>query len=114
MNHDSKYSIGLTALIAGLTLPGTASAGFLDKIEAQCQCLTAHATLGQLISLGVMLILLAGIGGVKWIYRKKLDASVPNQLSNSDNSARKNLKQLQIGARFSNWSDIRRLAGRTE
>ena len=114
MNHDSKYSIGLTTLIAGLTLPGTASAGLLDKMEAQCQCLTAHATLGQLISLGVMLILLAGIGGVKWMYRKESNTPVPNEPSNSNDSALKNLKQLQIGARFSNWSDIHRLTGRTE
>ena len=114
MNHDSKYSIGITTLIAGLTLPGTASAGLLDKIEAQCQCLTAHATLGQLISLGVMLILLAGIGGVKWMYRKDLNAPVANEPLNSDNPVLKNLKLLQIGARFSNWSAIRRLAGRAK
>jgi hypothetical protein len=114
MNHDYKYSIGLTALIAGLTVPGTVSAGLLDKMEAQCQCLTAHATLGQIISLGVMLVLLAGIGGVKWMYRKKPNAPVPNKPSNSNDSALKNLKQLKIGARFSNWSDIRRLTGRIE
>ncbi len=114
MNHDYKYSMGLTALIAGLTLPGTASAGILDKMEAQCQCLTAHATLGQLISLGVMLALLAGIAGVKWMYRKELNAPVGNELPKAEDPALKNLKQLQIGARFSNWSNIHRLAGQTE
>ncbi len=114
MNHDYKYSMGITALIAGLTLPGTASAGILDTMEAQCQCLTAHATLGQLISLGVMLTLLAGIGGIKWVYRKKLNAPVPNKSSKADDPALKNLKHLQIGMRFCNWSDSHRLAGRTE
>ena len=114
MNHDYKYSMGLTALIAGLMLPGTALAGILDKIEAQCQCLTAHATLGQLIGLGVMLTLLAGIGAVKWMYWKESNAPVPNKPSKADDPALKNLKQLQIGVRFSNWSDSHRLAGRTE
>jgi len=113
MNYDYKYSTGITALIAGLTLPGTASAGILDKM-AQCQCLTAHATLGQLISLGVMLTLLAGIGGVKWRYRKELNAPVPNKPTKVDDSALKNLKQLQIGVRFSNWSESHRMTGRTE
>ena len=63
-------SLSLRAIALMSLIPASpASAGVLSKLEAQCLCLTEHATLGQLISLGVMLILVTGIIVLKWIYR---------------------------------------------
>jgi len=72
---------------------------------------TEHATLGQVISLGVMLTLVTGIFVWKWIYRNELDQAVLKEKSEADHSAIQTLKELKIGARFSDWSDFHRLAG---
>ena len=71
MKRALKISLQTTVLI-GLVLPTSASAGILSKLEAQCLCLTEHATLGQIVSLGVMLTLVTGIIVVKWVYRDQL------------------------------------------
>lgn len=110
MNQVSKLILQGT-ILTGLTLPTPASAGVLSTLETQCQCLIENATLGQLISLGVMLTLVIGIVAMKWVYRKKLKPSVPiEKLSEQKDPALQILRQLKIGARFSDWSDIRRLA----
>lgn len=98
-------------ILMGLTLPISASAGVMDKLEAQCLCLTEHATLGQLISLGVMLTLVMGIIVLKWVYRDELDQAALKEKVDAEHSAVKVLKELKIGARFSDWSNIHRLAG---
>ena len=72
MKQALRFSLQATVLM-GLTLPTSASAGILSKLETQCLCLTEHATLGQFISLGVMLTLVTGIIVVKWVYRGELD-----------------------------------------
>ena len=111
MNQVSKLILQGTVL-TGLTLPAPASAGVLSPLEAQCQCLIENATVGQFISLGVMLTLVIGIVAVKWVYRKKLEPSVPREKSSEGNDpALQTLRQLKIGTRFSDWSDIRRLTG---
>jgi len=51
MKRALKFSLQTTVLM-GLALPTSASAGILSKLEAQCLCLTEHATFGQVISLG--------------------------------------------------------------
>ncbi len=96
----------------GLTLPVSASAGVLSPLETQCQCLIENATVGQFISLGVMLTLVIGIIAMKWIYRKEqVPATIPREKSSEKNDpALQTLRQLKIGTRFSDWSDIRRLA----
>ena len=99
------------AVLVGLTLPTSASAGILNSLEAQCLCLTEHATLGQLISLGVMLTLVAGIIVLKWVYRNELDQAVLKEKSEAEHSAVEILKELKIGTRFSDWSNCNRLAG---
>ncbi len=110
MNQVSKLFLQGTVLM-GLTLPVPASAGILSQLEAQCQCLIEKATLGQLISLGVMLTLVIGIVTVKWVYRKRPEASVPReQLAKVTDPALETFRRLKIGSRFSDWSDIRRLA----
>ena len=110
MNQVSKLILQGT-ILTGLTLPTPASAGVLSTLETQCQCLIENATLGQLISLGVMLTLVIGIVAMKWVYRKKRKPSVPiEKLSEQKDPALQILRQLKIGARFSDWSDIRRLA----
>ena len=94
-----------------LTLPTSASAGILSQLEAQCLCLTEHATLGQFVSLGVMLTLVTGIIVLKWVYRDELDQAVLKEKSEVENSAIQTLKELKIGTRFSDWSNVHRLAG---
>ena len=110
MRQDLKFSLQATIFI-GLTLPTSASAGILNKLEAQCLCLSEQATLGQLISLGVMLTLVTGIIVLKWNYRDELDQAVLKEISESEHSAVETLKELKIGARFSDWSNGHRLAG---
>ncbi len=110
MKQALKFSLQATVLM-GLTLPTSASAGILSKVEAQCLCLTEHATLGQFISLGVMLTLVMGIIVLKWIYRDELDQAVLKEKSEVEHSSIQTLKELKIGARFSDWSNFHRLAG---
>ena len=109
MNQVIKSSLQAAVLI-GLTLPTSASAGILGKLEAQCLCLTEHATLGQLISLGVMLTLVTGIIALKWIYRGELNQAKLKEKSEAERSAVRVLKELKIGTRFSDWSHGNRLA----
>ena len=107
--------IGLqTSVLFGFILPAPASAGVLNKLQTQCLCLTEHATLGQLISLGVMLTLVASIVAMKWIHRKEVEQSVLSKQLNGDESAVQILKQLKIGEQFSSWSDFRRIAGQKQ
>jgi hypothetical protein len=110
MKRALKFSLQISILM-GLTLPTSASAGILTQLEAQCLCLTEHATLGQLISLGVMLTLVTGIIVLKWVYREELDQAVLKERSDAEISATQTLKVLKIGERFSDWSNVRRLAG---
>ena len=111
MKRALNFSLQATVLM-GLALPTSASAGILSKLEAQCLCLTEHATLGQFISLGVMLTLVTGIIVVKWIYRDELVQALSKEKSEAELSAVQTLSELKIGARFSDWSNnVRRLAG---
>ena len=110
MKQVFKFSL-LATILMGLTLPTSASAGILSKLETQCLCITEHATMGQFISLGVMLTLVTGIIVVKWVYRDELDQAVSNEKSEADHSAIQALKELKIGARFSDLSKFQRLAG---
>ena len=109
MKPASKIVLHLTVLMV-LTLPTSAFAGILSKVEAQCQCLSEHASLGQLISLGVMLTLVTGIIALKWIYRDELDQAVMKEKSETEHSAVQTLNELKMGTRFSDWSHIRRSA----
>ena len=109
MKPNLKIILHATVLL-GLTLHTSASAGILSKVEAQCLCLTKHASLGQLISLGVMLTLVTGIIALKWIYRDELDQAVMKEKSGAEHSAVQTLNELKMGTRFSDWSHIRRLA----
>ena len=110
MKQVFKSSLQATVLM-GLTLPTSASAGILSNLETQCLCLAEHATLGQLISLGVMLTLVTGIIVLKWIYRSELGQVVLKEKSEAEHSAIQILKELKIGTRFSDWSSCNRLAG---
>jgi hypothetical protein len=110
MKRALKFSLQATVLM-GLTLPASASAGILSQLKAQCLCLTEHATLGQFISLGVMLTLVTGIIMLKWIYGDELDQAVLKDKSEAEHSAIQTLRELKIGARFSDWSSFHRLAG---
>lgn len=110
MKQAFKTSLQATVLM-GLTLPTSASAGVLDAMEAHCLCLLERATLGQIISLGVMLTLVTGIAVVKWVYRSELDQALLKEKSEAENSAIQVLKELKIGSRFSDWSNVNRLAG---
>ena len=110
MKQFLKFSLQAIFLMS-LTLPTSASAGALSTFEAQCLCLTEHATLGQLISLGVMLILVTGTIVLKWVYRDELDQAVLKGKSEAEHSAVQTLKELKIGTRFSDWSNLHRLAG---
>jgi hypothetical protein len=110
MKKVLKFSLQATILMS-LILPSSASAGILSQLEAQCLCLTEHATLGQLVSLGVMLTLVIGIIVVKWVYRDELDQAVLKGKSETELSAIQTLKELKIGARFSDLSKFQRLAG---
>ncbi len=110
MKQTLKTSLQAIVLM-GLTLPTSASAGVISTLEAQCLCLTEHATLGQLISLGVMLTLVIGIIVLKLIYRDELDQAVLKDKSETEHAAVQVLKELKIGARFSDWSNFHRLAG---
>ena len=110
MKKVLKYSLQATVLMS-LTLPTSVSAGILSQLEAQCLCLTEHATLGQFVSLGVMLTLVTGIIVLKWVYRDELDQAVLKEKSEVENSAMQTLKELKIGTRFSDWSNVHRLAG---
>jgi hypothetical protein len=110
MRRVLRFSLQATVLM-GFTLPTSASAGILSQLEAQCLCLTEHATLGQFISLGVMLTLVTGIIVLKWIYRDELDQAILKEKSEAEHSAIQTLRELKIGARFSDWSSFRRLAG---
>jgi hypothetical protein len=110
MKQALKFSLQATVLM-GLTLPISASAGILSKVEAQCLCLTEHATLVQFISLGVMLTLVMGIIVLKWIYQDELVQAVLKEKSEVELSAIQTLKELKIGTRFSDWSNFHRLAG---
>ncbi len=121
MNKMTQISLIGSLLITGLTLPASALAGILSKLEAQCQCFTEQATLGQMISLGVMVTLIATIFVVKWVYRKELDQPSkkseddnPSKKSEDDNPAIQTLKQLKIGARFSDWTHLNRLTGQKQ
>lgn len=110
MKQALKLSLQ-AGILMGLTLPTSASAGILSTLEAQCLCLTEHATLGQLVSLGVMLALVTGIIVLKWIYRDEFDHAVLKEKSAANHSAIQTFKELKIGARFSDWSHVHRLAG---
>ena len=110
MKQVLKFSL-LAIFLMSLTLPTSASAGALSTFEAQCLCLTEHATLGQLISLGVMLILVTGTIALKWVYRDELDQAVLKGKSEAEHSAIQTLKELKIGSRFSDWSSFHRVAG---
>ena len=110
MKQVFKTSLQATVLM-GLTLPTSASAAVLNRLEAPCLCLLEHATLGQLLSLGVMLTLVTGIVVVKWVYRRELDQALLKEKSEAEYSAIQVLKELKIGTRFSDWSNINRLAG---
>ena len=110
MKQGLKFSLQATVLM-GLTLPASASAGVLSQLEAQCLCLTEHATLGQLVSLGVMLTLVTGIIVLKWIYKDELVQAVLKKKPDAEHSAVQALKELKIGARFSDLSNFHRLAG---
>jgi hypothetical protein len=110
MKQVFKSSLQATVLM-GLILPTSASAGILSNLEAQCLCLAEHATLGQLISLGVMLTLVTGTMVLKWVYRSELDQAVLKEKSEAEHSAIQILKELKIGTRFSDWSNGNRLAG---
>jgi len=110
MKRILKSSLQATILM-GLTLPVSASAGVLNNLEASCLCLTEHASLSQLISLGVMLTLVTGIVVLKWVYRSGLVQSTLKEKQQTENSAIQVLKELKIGTRFSDWSTCNRLAG---
>ena len=110
MNQVIKSSLQ-AAILLGLTLPTSASAGVLSELEAQCLCLTEHATVGQLISLGVMMTLVTGIVLLKWIYRGELNRAALKEKTEAERSAVQVLKELKIGTRFSDWSNCNRLAG---
>ena len=108
-NHSRKIGLQATILM-GLTLPTHASAGVLKKLESECLCLTEHATLGQVVSLGVMLTLVVTIISMKWIYRKEVEQSFLSKKLAEQDPASQSFRQLKIGAGFSNWSESRRLA----
>jgi hypothetical protein len=108
MRRFLKFNLQANVLMI-LALPASASAGVLSTLEAQCLCLTERATLGQLISLGVMLILVIGTIVVKWVYRNELDQAVLKGKSEAEHSAIQTLKKLKIGARFSDWRHVHRL-----
>ena len=110
MKQKIKTSLQATVLM-GLTLPTSASAGVLSNLKAQCLCLTEHATMGQLISLGVMLTLVIGIIALKWFYGSELSHAELKKKSEEERSAIKVLNELKIGTRFSDWSHCNRLAG---
>ena len=110
MKQATKTILQATTLM-GLNLPTSASAGFLSNLEAQCLCLTESATLGQLISLGVMLTLVTGIVVLKWIYRSKQRQAGSEEKSKVESPAILAMNELKIGARFSDWSNCKRLAG---
>ena len=110
MKQTLKSSLQAIVLM-GQTLPTSASAGVIGKLETQCLCLAEHATLGQLISLGLMLTLVTGIIVLKWIYRDEIDKAALKEKSEAEHSAVKVLKELKIGTRFSDWSNIHRVAG---
>ena len=110
MKQTIKTSLQAIVLMA-LIMPTSASAGTLSQFEAQCLCLTEHATMGQLISLGVMLTLVTGIIALKWFYRSELSQAELKKRSDAEHSAIKVLKELKIGTRFSDWSHGNRLAG---
>jgi hypothetical protein len=110
MKQVLKFSLQANILMC-LILPTSASAGALSTLEAQCLCLTERATLGQLISLGVMLILVMGSIALKWVYRDELDQAVLKGKSEAEHSAIQTLKELKIGARFSDRSSFHRVAG---
>ncbi len=110
MKQALKFSLQATILM-GLTLPISASAGILSKVEAQCLCLTEHATLGQFTSVGVMLTLVMGIIALKWIYQDELVQAVLKEKSEVELSAIQTLKELKIGTRFSDWSYFHLWAG---
>ena len=110
MKQTIKTSLQATVLM-GLILPTSASAGILSKLKAECLCLTEHATMGQLISLGVMLALVTGIIVLKWFYGSELSQAELKKRSEAERSAIKVLNELKIGTRFSDWSHCNRLAG---
>jgi hypothetical protein len=110
MKQVFKTSLQAIVLM-GLTLPTSASAGVLNKLEANCLCLLERATLGQIISLGVMLAMVTGIVVVKWVYRSELDQALLKENSEAGNSAIQVLKELKIGTTFSDWGNVNRLAG---
>jgi hypothetical protein len=99
MKPALKIVLHSTVLMV-LALPTLAFAGILSKVEAQCQCLTEHASLGQLISLGVMLTLVTGVIALKWIYRDEFDQAVTKEKSEAEHSAVQTLNELKMGTRF--------------
>jgi hypothetical protein len=48
---------------------------------------------------------------LKWIYRDELDQAVLKEKSEAEHSAIQTLRELKIGARFSDWSSFHRVAG---
>lgn len=107
MNRIIKTSLQ-SLVLAGLTLPTSASAGVLTELGSQClECLNG-ATLGQFISLGIMLALVTGIIIMKW--KDRPASELPKEMSSRNDSAIHAMKQLKIGSRF---SDLRfsRLSG---
>ena len=86
MKKVLKFSLQATVLM-GLTLPVSASAGVLSNLEAQCLCLAEHATLGQLISLGVMLTLVTGILVLKWFHLGELAQAALKEKKEAEHSA---------------------------
>lgn len=110
MTQASKFSLQ-AAVLMSLILPTSASAGIISKLEAQCMCLTEQITVGQVVSLSLMLILITGIIVLKWIYRDELDKAALKEKSEAEHAAIQTIKELKIGARFSNWTSGHRLAG---
>ena len=98
-------------VLMGIIFPGSASAGILSSLETQCQCLTESATIGQLVSLAVMLTLVTGITVLKWVSRSKRGQTLLKKKSEADIAALQVMNKLKIGARFSDWSNGQRLAG---
>jgi hypothetical protein len=109
MNQLSKIRLQATIMM-GMAVPSSASAGVLKKLESECLCLTEQATLGQVISLGVMLTLVITIISMKWIYRKEVEQSFLSKKLADEDSSSQSFRQLKIGEGFSNWSESRRLS----
>lgn len=106
MKVNQKVKISLQGIgLAALTLPASASAGPLARLEADCQCFLKSATLSQTISLGIMMILVTGVFVLKWMERKTEQGPKPENSQND--SAIQTLRELKIGSRFSELAGVR-------